>query len=93
MESSLGLQKRLVEHIFGAMSILNASRERLLRPVERLTPNPKLRLREQCREVMRFQHFSLRTEPAYGDWIKRFLVFCRDPNPLTPARPTRECQP
>ena len=65
MESSLGLQKRLVKRIFGATSILNASRERLLRPVERLTPNPKLRLREQCREVMRFKHDAVRTEEAY----------------------------
>jgi len=29
-----------------------------------LVPNPKLRLREQLHEVMRFKHYSLRTEEA-----------------------------
>lgn len=28
-------------------------------------PNPKLRLHEQLREVMRFKQFSLRKEKAY----------------------------
>jgi hypothetical protein len=50
-----------------------------------LIPNPKARLREQVREVMRFHHYSLRTEEAYLQWIKRFLVFCRDHPHLTPA--------
>jgi hypothetical protein len=30
--------------------------------MERLIPNPKLKLREQLREVMRFKHLSPRTE-------------------------------
>ncbi|MFA6546908.1 MAG: hypothetical protein WCS99_21000 [Limisphaerales bacterium] len=34
------------------------------KPPEVLVPNPKLRLREQLREVMRFKHHSPRTEPA-----------------------------
>ena len=33
---------------------------------------------EQCREVMRFRRLALRTEEAYLQWIKRFLVFYRD---------------
>ena len=41
-------------------------------------PNPKVRLFEQVREVMRFYHYSLRTEEAYLGWIERFLVFCRE---------------
>jgi hypothetical protein len=32
---------------------------------ELLVPNPKLRLREQLREVMRFKHYSVRTEQTY----------------------------
>jgi len=44
-------------------------------PLERLLPNPKLRLREQLREVMRFKHFSHRTEEAYWHWIKGFILF------------------
>ena len=35
-------------------------------------------MREQVREVMRFHHYSSRTEEAYWQWIKRFLVFHRE---------------
>lgn len=42
---------------------------------ELLIPNPKLRLREQLREVMRFGHYSPRTEQAYWDWIRRYILF------------------
>jgi integron integrase len=52
---------------------------------ERFIPNPKLKLREQLREVMRFKHFSHRTEEAYWHWIKGFMIFCRDHPHLTPA--------
>ena len=50
-----------------------------------LTPNPKARLHDQVREVLRFHHYSLRTEKAYWQWIRRYLVFCRDHPHLTPA--------
>ncbi len=42
---------------------------------EGFQPNPKLRLREQVREVMRFKHFSLRTEEAYWIWIRQYILF------------------
>jgi integron integrase len=35
--------------------------------------NPKLI--EQVRNVMRFKHYSLRTERTYWDWIERFIRF------------------
>ena len=38
-------------------------------------PNPKLKLLDQVSEVMRFKHYSLRTERTYRDWIKRFILF------------------
>jgi integron integrase len=44
---------------------------------ERLVPNPKARLFDQIREVMRFHHYSLRTERAYCHWIRRYLAFHR----------------
>ena len=34
------------------------------RPREAFIPNPKLKLLEQVSEVMRFKHYSLRTERA-----------------------------
>jgi len=42
---------------------------------ELLIPNPKLRLLDQCREVARFLHFSLRTEEAYCQWVRRYVVW------------------
>jgi hypothetical protein len=32
-------------------------------------------LLEQTREVIRFKHYSLRTEQTYLDWIRRFILF------------------
>lgn len=40
-----------------------------------ITPNPKLKLLEQVREVMRLKHYSIRTERCYCDWIKRYIHF------------------
>src|SRR6266699_6351623 len=38
-------------------------------------PNTKLKLLDQVSEVMRFKHYSIRTEATYRDWIKRFIFF------------------
>lgn len=45
------------------------------RPVARFLPNPKLRFLDQCREVLRFKQMARRTEEAYVDWIRRFIVW------------------
>ncbi len=45
----------------------SAHPERLKRPVEGFIPNPKLPFEQQCREVMRFKRFSIRTEDSYWD--------------------------
>ena len=44
---------------------------------ERYIPNPKLTFYDQCREVMRFKQLALRSEDAYLQWIKRFVMFHR----------------
>ena len=49
-------------------------------PREGIVPNPKLKLADQCREVLRFRHMSLRTERTYLEWIERFVRFCRRPD-------------
>jgi integron integrase len=53
-------------------------------PVEGFIPNPKLKFMEQCREVMRYRHLALRSEQAYLEWIKRFILFHgkRHPNEM-----------
>jgi hypothetical protein len=42
---------------------------------ELVVPNPKLKLMDQAREVLRVKHYAIRTEQAYCDWIKRYMRF------------------
>jgi hypothetical protein len=74
-----------VKRIYGGMDTSRHARQRLHPPLERLAPNPKLKLMDQCREAMRFRRLALRTEEAYLQWIKRFILFHRDHPHLTPA--------
>ena len=46
-------------------------------PPEGFIPNPKLKLLDQLSEVARFKHYSIRTEEAYRQWVRRFLRFHR----------------
>lgn len=57
------------------MAALILNRQRSQSPPERFIPNPKLKFMEQCREVMRFKRLALRSEGAYLQWIKRFILF------------------
>jgi integron integrase len=34
------------------------------------------RLLDQVRDRVRIKHYSIRTEQAYVDWVRRFVVFC-----------------
>ncbi len=54
---------------------LNMNAEKASVPRDGFRPNPKLKLLDQVSEVMRFKHNSLRTEQAYRQWIKRFILF------------------
>jgi integrase len=40
------------------------------------------KLLEQVREVLRMKHYSLRTEQAYVDWIKRYIFFHDKRHPI-----------
>lgn len=62
--------------------ITEQSRQR--RPKEKIVPNPKAKLRDQLHEVMRFHHYSERTEETYWQWIVRFLKFHRRSGKETP---------
>ena len=44
-------------------------------------------LLEQVRAVIRFKHYSLRTEQSYLDWIKRFILFHGKQHPRTLGAP------
>jgi hypothetical protein len=45
--------------------------------VESVIPNPKLKLMDLMREVMRLKHYSIRTERCYCEWVRRFVQFHR----------------
>ena len=47
-------------------------------------PTP-LRLLDQVREKLRLKHCSIRTEQAYLDWIKRFILFHGKKHPAAMA--------
>ncbi len=38
-------------------------------------PDPKLKLMDQVREVLRYHHYAYRTEQTYCDWIVRYVKF------------------
>ncbi|SDU62664.1 integron integrase [Desulfobacula phenolica] len=38
-------------------------------------PNPKLKLMDQVREVLRYHHYAYRTEQTYTQWILRYVRF------------------
>ena len=39
--------------------------------MDRLRP----RLLDQLRDRIRLKHYSIRTEEAYSDWVRRFILF------------------
>jgi integron integrase len=51
------------------------------------SPSSPPKLLDQVREAIRLRHYSIRTEQAYLDWIKRFIFFHnkRHPNQMGPA--------
>ncbi len=36
-------------------------------------PDPRLRLMDQVRQVMRYHHYAYRTEKTYCEWIERYI--------------------
>src|SRR5215210_4711090 len=45
------------------------------------------RLLDQVRDKIRLKHYSIRTEQAYLDWIKRFILFHGKRHPRTMGEP------
>jgi integron integrase len=39
------------------------------------SPDPKLKLMDQVRQVLRYHHYAYRTEQTYCEWIVRFIKF------------------
>lgn len=45
------------------------------------------KLLDQVREVIRMKHYSIRTEEAYVEWIKRYIFFHNKRHPVDMAEP------
>jgi len=45
-----------------------------------------MKLLDQVRHVIRKKHYSIRTEQAYTNWIKRFILFNGKRNPKDMGR-------
>src|SRR5687767_11871746 len=45
------------------------------------------KLLDQVRIVARVRHLSLKTEKAYAQWIKRFILFHKKRHPMDMAEP------
>ena len=50
-------------------------KEKATKPREELIPNLKPKLLGPVSEVMRFKHYSTRTETTYRERITRFILF------------------
>jgi hypothetical protein len=48
------------------------------------------RLLDRVRESCRTLHYSRRTEQAYADWVKRFILFHGKRHPIEMAEPEVE---
>ena len=59
---------------------------------ESVIPNPKAKLLDQLREVMRLKHYSIRTERTYADWVRRYVQFhgMKSREEMFPAEPKIE---
>ena len=42
---------------------------------KKFRPDPKLRLMDQVRQVLRYHHYAYRTENTYCDWIVRYIKY------------------
>ena len=60
---------------------------------ESVIPNPKLKLLDQIREVMRLKHYSIRTERTYCEWVRRYVQFhqMKSRADMLPPEPRMEC--
>jgi len=41
----------------------------------KFTPDPRLKLMDQVRQVLRYHHYAYRTEQAYCDWIVPYIKY------------------
>ena len=57
----------------------------MLHRIQNVYPNKKSRLLDQVRYAIRARHYSIRTEEAYVQWIRRYILFHDKRHLLFPA--------
>jgi integron integrase len=62
-------------HLFLALPRGAQLKGRMPTSVSRASGQGKPKLLDRVRDAIRFKHYSVRTEHAYADWIKRFILF------------------
>ncbi len=55
--------------------------ENYVRKSPKVVPNPKAKLLDQVREVLRVKHYAISTEEVYIHWIKRYIFFHQKRHP------------
>jgi integron integrase len=56
-------------------------------PSSPVPPSGEPKLLDRLRAACRVRHYSIRTEDAYHDWVKRFILFHQKRHPLEMAEP------
>jgi hypothetical protein len=46
-----------------------------------ITPPQKPKLLDRLRDAIRLRHYSIRTEQAYLQWVRRFIIFHKKRHP------------
>ncbi len=60
---------------YGILSMYEDTMAKNMESKPKFRPNPKLRLMDQVREVLRYHHYAYRTEQTYCKWILRYIRF------------------
>ncbi len=69
--------RRIIPRIIPRMS-----QPRLIKTLASEAPARKQKLLQEVRSVLRTKHLSLRTEQAYVQWIRRFILFHNKRHPV-----------
>ena len=62
----------LFNYIFISMENVNSQKVKIKK---KFKPDPKLKLMDQVRHVLRYHHYAYRTEKTYSEWILRYIKF------------------
>jgi integron integrase len=68
------------QQVSGKRPPLRPSRDYVINSAK-VIPNPRAKLLDQVREVLRVKHYALRTEEVYVLWIKRYIFFHQKRHP------------